>query len=135
LAEPNLSKAEARKAAAKDGVKFVVTFKAKNGHQWEDYNTSDKSIHINDKNGPCLHMFRGRSYVFSVNQDDSKNMMHLILTNNPAGGVGSKIIPGGFSPLAKGSVIFRVDANTPRYFYYHDQEHSHAGGLITVHDV
>ena len=119
------------------GKKFVVTFKSKDGHQWAEYNDGNKSIHINGKNGPVLHLYRGCTYFFCVEQnlllgEDAEHS--LILTNNPAGGIGSRMIQNSFSPVPRGCVCLKVDDSTPRYFFYQDYKNAFAGGLVIVHD-
>ena len=119
------------------GKKFIVTFKTKEGHQWAEYNMEDKSIHINGKNGPVLHLYRGCTYFFCVEQSvtSGEDPEHsLILTNSPAGGKGSRMIPNSFSPVPKGCVCLKVDDSTPRYFFYQDYNNAFAGGLVIVHD-
>ena len=115
------------------GKKFVVSFGCKQVHPWAEYNCEEKSIHINGKNGPVLHLYRGCTYFFCVEQE--KECKHeLILTNSPAGGEKSSLIPNGFPPVSKGCVCFKVDKHTPRYFFYQDAKNAFAGGLVIVHD-
>jgi len=114
--------------------KFNVSFSSKEGHPWSEYNTNTNSIHINGKNGPVLHIYRGCSYVFCINQDNHDPKYSLVLTNSPLGGINSKIIPNGFAPVSKGCVCFKVDSLTPRYLYYQDSANEFMGGLIIVHD-
>jgi len=122
------------------GKKFVVSFGPKEGHQWADYNKGKESIYINGKNGPVLHLYRGSTYYFcveqaNVNDESSSDPIHFFyLTNSPIGGVGSNPIPGGFSPVPKGCVCFKVDKSTPRYFYYQSSKQTFEGGLVIVHD-
>lgn len=119
--------------------KFIVTFGPKENHPWACYNNGDTSIYINGLNGPVIHLYRGRNYFFCVEQpnaaDDCANSPHcFILTDSPAGGPDSKPIKGGFSPISKGCVTFKVDQCTPRYFFYQDYKNAFAGGLVVVHD-
>jgi len=119
------------------GKKFVVTFRPKEGHQWAEYNVGNLSVHINGKNGPVIHIYRECTYFFCVEQDiiEGEDPKHaLILTNSPAGGPDSRIITGGFTPVSKGCVCFKVDKSTPRYFFYQDSKNAFAGGLVIVHD-
>ena len=126
--------------SASRGKKFVVSFGPKEGHQWADYNKGNESIYINGKNGPVLHLYRGSTYYFcveqtNVNDESSSDPIHFFyLTNSPIGGVGSNPIPGGFSPVPKGCVCFKVDKSTPRYFYYQSSKQTFEGGLVIVHD-
>lgn len=127
----------ASSAASGKGKKFVVSFGAKTGHPWAEYNDDPESIWINGKNGPVLHLYRGCTYFFCVEQKivDGKDPSHaFVLTNSPAGGSNSIIIPGGFAPVSKGCVCFKVDKCTPRYFFYQDAKHDFEGGLVIVHD-
>jgi hypothetical protein len=137
-AAPAAPVAEKSSSGSGKGKKFVVTWGAKAGHPWEEYNGSDApSIHINGKNGPVLHLYRGGTYFFCVEQEiaEGANPAHrLVLTNSPAGGVGSRIIPGSFEPVGKGCVSFKVEDTTPRYFFYQDLDVTFAGGLVIVHD-
>lgn len=122
------------------GKKFVVSFGSKEGHQWAKYNQTDNSIHINGKNGPVLHLYRGSTYFFCVEQsnvsdDSSADAEHFFfLTDSPSGGIGSESIQGGFAPVSKGCVCFKVDKCTPRYFFYQSSRHAFEGGLVIVHD-
>lgn len=130
-------KKESSASSSSKGKKFIVTFGPKSGHQWAEYQNGDKSIHINGKNGPVLHLYRGCSYFFCVEQtvpagEDPEHS--LILTNNPSGGQGSRMIPNSFSPVPRGCVCLKVDETTPRYFFYHDYKNPFAGGLVIVHD-
>jgi hypothetical protein len=126
--------------SASRGKKFVVSFGPKEGHQWAEYNNGDESIHINGKNGPVLHLYRGSTYFFcveqsNVNDDSSEDAKHFFfLTNSPIGGAGANLIQGGFAPVSKGCVCFKVDKCTPRYFYYQSSKHTFEGGLVIVHD-
>ena len=127
-------------SSASRGKKFVVTFGPKEGHQWAKYNTNDESIHINGKNGPVLHLYRGSTYFFCVEQpnvsdDSSCEAKHFFfLTDSPSGGIGSQAIQGGFAPVSKGCVCFKVDKCTPRYFFYQSSRQGFEGGLVIVHD-
>jgi YHS domain-containing protein len=97
----------------------------------------DLSVHINGKNGPVLHLYRGCTYFFCVEQEipEGQDPKHaFILTNSPAGGPDSRLIPGGFAPVSKGCVCFKVDKCTPRYFFYQESKNAFAGGLVIVHD-
>jgi len=122
------------------GKKFVVSFGPKEGHQWAKYNEGDESIHINGKNGPVLHLYRGSTYFFCIEQsnvhdDSSSDAKHFFfLTDSPSGGVGSQSIKGGFAPVSKGTVCFKVDQSTPRYFFYQSPKQTFEGGLVIVHD-
>lgn len=127
-------------SSASKGKKFVVSFGPKAGHQWAEYNEGEESIYINGKNGPVLHLYRGCTYFFVVEQkevtdessDDSKHF--FVLTNSPVGGSTARVINGGFAPISKGCVCFKVDKHTPRYFYYQSSKQTFEGGLIIVHD-
>jgi hypothetical protein len=124
-------------SSSSKGKKFIVTFGPKTGHQWAEYQSGEKSIHINGKNGPVLHLYRGCSYFFCVEQTvpSGEDPEHsLILTNNPSGGAGSRMIPNSFSPVPRGCVCLKVDETTPRYFFYQDYKNPCAGGLVIVHD-
>jgi hypothetical protein len=119
------------------GKKFVITFGSKEGHPWADYNIGDKSIHINGKNGPVLHLYRGYNYFFCIDQnirDGEDPINSFVLTNSPIGGLDSKVIINGFAPVSKGCVAFKVDKYTPRYFFYQDSKSEFQGGLVIVHD-
>lgn len=110
---------------------LIITFGNKEGHRWEKYNQGKSSIFINDKNGPVLHLYRGRTYLFCI--EEGRNT--FLLTDSPVGGPNSKPIPGGFAPISKGCVRLTVDKFTPRYFYYQSSLNMFEGGLIIVHDV
>jgi hypothetical protein len=130
-------KKQKRKHHSKKGKKFVVSWGDKTGHQWSDYNDDTESIHVNGKNGPVLHLHRGCTYFFCVDQDvpEGAEAEHLfILTTSPVGGSSSKPIRGGFNPIAKGCICFKVEKYTPRYFYYQCARHLFEGGLVIVHD-
>jgi hypothetical protein len=119
------------------GKKFIISFKSKEVHPWAEYNEGDSSIHINGKNGPVLHLYRNCTYFFCVEQDipECDDPEHtFVLTNSPAGGMNSRIIPNGFVPVSKGCVCFKVDKCTPRYFFYQDSKNAYSGGLVIVHD-
>lgn len=135
------SQSEKRESASASssskGKKFIVTFRSKEGHQWAEYHDGNKSIHINGKNGPVLHLYRGCTYFFCVEQivPSGEDPEHsLILTNNPSGGSGCRMIPNSFSPVPRGCVCLKVDESTPRYFFYQDYKNAYAGGLVIVHD-
>lgn len=129
-------------SASSRGKKFIVSFGPKEGHQWAKYNRGDESIHINGKNGPVLHLYRGSTYFFCVEQcnvsdlsDSSSDDKHFFfLTDSPCGGVGSQAIQSGFAPVSKGCVCFKVDKCTPRYFFYQSSCQAFQGGLVIVHD-
>ena len=126
-----------KKSSSGKGKKFIVSFKEKDGHPWTDYNNKYESIHINGKNGPVLHLYRDSVYFFCVEQDlvEGEDAKHaFILTNSPIGGHNAKMIKGGFAPVSKGCVCFKVDEQTPRYFFYQDYKNESAGGTILVHD-
>lgn len=126
-------KKESTASSSGRGKKFVVSYGPKQGHPWAEYNSDDgDSIYINGKNGPVLHLYRGCTYFFCVEQCGSGHA--FVLTNKPNGGRGSKIIPGGFEPVSKGCVSLKVDKCTPRYFFYQDAFNSYEGGLVIVHD-
>ena len=120
----------------KKGKKFVVTFETKSGSHWEDYNTGDHSIWVNGKNTPILHLYRGNTYFFCVEQHtgNTGTDYSLILTDSPVGGTGANIIPGGFPPLMNGCATLKVDHHTPRYFFYQTDTQQFMGGLVIVHD-
>lgn len=121
-----------KESSSKKGKRFIFTFGNKEGHAWADYNQGSQSIYVNGKNGPVLHLYRESTYFFCIEQKDSDNT--LLLTNSPVGGVGSKIIHGGFEPISKGCVCVKVDSETPRYFYYQSSKNQFQGGLVIVHD-
>lgn len=124
-------------SSSSKGKKFVVTFGSKEGHPWAEYNEGNLTVNINGKNGPVLHLYRGCTYFFCVEQDiiEGEDPKHtFILTNSPAGGSNSRLILGGFAPVSKGCVCFKVDKYTPRYFFYQDAKNAFGGGLIIVHD-
>ena len=118
---------------------LIFSFLPKQGHQWAHYNNGAESIHVNGKNGPVngpvLHLYMDRSYIISVDQDVSQPEAdhYLVFTDNPMGGPGSRIIHGGFDPIARGSVRLTIDERTPKYFYYQCTRYSYAGGLVIVH--
>lgn len=125
-------------SSSSKGKKFVISFGPKEGHPWAEYNTGDKSIHINGKNGPVLHLYRECNYFFCVEQNihEGGDPVHsFVLTNSPVGGLSSRIIPNGFAPVSKGCVCFKVDKCTPRYFFYQDSKGEFEGGLVIVHDA
>lgn len=125
-------------ASSSKGKKFIITFASKVGHPWAEYNKGSDSVHINGKNGPVLHLYRGSTYFFCVEQDvkEGEEAKHsFVLTTSPAGGPDSQVIPEGFAPVSKGCVCFKVGKNTPRYFFYQDSKHEFEGGLVIVHDV
>lgn len=134
------SSSSSASSSSSRGKKFVVSFGPKEGHQWAKYNESDESIHINGKNGPVLHLYRGSTYFFCVEQsnvsdDSSEDAKHFFfLTDSPAGGIGSHSIQGGFAPVSKGCICFKVDKCTPRYFFYQSSRQAFEGGLVIVHD-
>lgn len=139
--QPVKSSSSDASSSGSRGKKFVVSFGPKEGHQWAEYNEGDSSIHINGKNGPVLHLYRGSTYFFCVEQshlnddDASCDSEHFFfLTNSPIGGAGSRAIHGGFAPVSKGCVCFKVDKSTPRYFFYQSSKHTFEGGLVIVHD-
>jgi hypothetical protein len=120
------------------GKKFVVSFGSKAGHPWAQYNTSGTSVYVNGKNGPVLHLNRGATYFIQVEQQvrPGQPIQHSVaLTNSPAGGPGSQILPGTFQPLATGTATFHVDKGFPRYSYLQDTRASFAGCLVIVHDA
>ena len=120
--------------------KFVVTFGKKDKHCHSDLNTSGDSIYINGKNGPVLHLYRGCTYYFSVEQSAQSNGTYahsFVLTLNPVGnykGVAPKPLANSFAAVASGVVSFKVESSTPRYFYYQCANHSFEGGLVIVHN-
>jgi hypothetical protein len=116
---------------------FRVTFESKEQSPWADYIQGDTSIAINGKVGAVIHLNRGRKYYFSVSQNWTEGTMpaHLFaLTTSPAGGSNSRLIPGSFQPVAKGTVCFEVTNKTPKYFFYQDLNNMFLGGLVIVHD-
>lgn len=130
----NVSK---KSSSSGTGKKFIVTFSDKSGHPWSEYNESGESVHLNGKNGAIMHLYRGCQYFFCVEQDvkEGEDPQHsFFLTNSPMGGAGSRIVNGGFSPVSRGCVCFKVDENTPRIFFYQDGKHGFAGGVCMVHD-
>ena len=138
--ESSASESKQSSGSASRGKKFIVSFGPKEGHQWAEYNDGDESIHINGKNGPVLHLYRGSTYFFCVEQADvndesSGDAKHFFfLTNSPVGGVKANAIQGGFAPVSKGCVCFKVDKFTPRYFFYQSSKQTFEGGLVIVHD-
>lgn len=129
--DASIRNTESIRANSSRSRKFTITFGSKTNHQWAKYNQSNKSISINGRNGPVLHLYRGNTYYFCIEEGDDT----FFLTDSPAGGFGSKPISGGFAPLSKGCVCFKVDKHTPRYFYYQSSINMFGGGLIIVHDV
>lgn len=130
-------KGESSSSSSSKGKKFIVSFASKEGHPWAEYNAGSDSIHINGKNGPVLHLYRGSTYFFCVEQEikDNEETKHaFVLTNSPVGGANSRIIQDGFAPVSKGCVCFKVGKNTPRYFFYQDSKNEFEGGLVIVHD-
>jgi len=125
-------KEPSKESSSKKGKRFIFTFGKKDGHAWAEYNQGTDSIYVNGKNGPVLHLYRGSTYFFCVDQKDTENT--LVLTNSPVGGNGYKLIHGGFDPIAKGCVCVKIDEETPKYFYYQSSSNQFQGGLIIVHD-
>jgi hypothetical protein len=121
-----------KESSSKKGKRFIFTFGPKSGHAWNEYNKETESIYVNGHNGPVLHLYRGLTYFFCIEQKESDNT--LVLTNSPVGGAGSKIIHGGFDPISRGCACVKVDAETPRYFYYQSSKNQFQGGLIIVHN-
>lgn len=114
--------------------RFSISFSCKTGHPWAEYNTGDMSVHVAGRdgrihNGPTLHLTRGVSYYFCVEENGIHN---FALTNSPAGGPGARALY--FQPIKSGCAYFRPDESTPRYLYYQDFSQSFAGGLIVIHD-
>lgn len=123
------------------GKKFDVTFGDKNGHHLGSYNNGRHSIHINGKNGPTLHLYRGKTYYFDVKQHGATNCMTaehcFVLTQSPVGnyhGIPPVPLPNSFQPTASGTVSYRVTEQTPNYFFYQCSKHAFEGGLCLVHD-
>ena len=122
----------------------MVNWASKEGHQWAALNPGADSIHINGKNGPALHLYRGCTYFFMVEQEapadwpaDQPLPHAFVLTNNPVGmlnGAAPQPIPGAFDPVTKGCVCFKVTKTTPRYFFYQCSTGQFEGGLVIVHD-
>lgn len=131
-------KKEQSGSSSSKGKKFVVTFGPKEGHQWSEYNEDSESVYINGKNGPVIHLYRGCTYFFCVDQAgglECPEAKHcFVLTNSPLGGLGSRQVLNGFAPVSKGCVCFKVNKSTPRYFFYQDSKQSFEGGLVIVHD-
>jgi hypothetical protein len=118
------------------GKKFCVTFGSSTGSTTESYNSGTESIWVNSKNQPILHLYRGNTYFFCVEQGmtGSTRQYSLILTDSPSGGPGSNLIPGAFAPISSGCASFKVDSKTPRYFYYQTTTQTFMGSLCIVHD-
>jgi hypothetical protein len=114
------------------GKKLLFRFDKKNRHQWCNYNDSNTSIYVNGKEGPVLHLHRGTTYKCCIEKPSHGHA--LIFTDSPIGGAHADIIHGGFSPLDSGCASFKVDKNTPRYFFYQDTHSTCAGGLVIVHN-
>lgn len=117
--------------------KFVVSFRNKFGHPWSEYNKGSKSIYINGKNGPVIHLYKNKTYIFSVQEEERDVRIDgnaFSLTNSPSGGPKSTIIEGGFTPVSKGCVCLKVTNNTPKYFFYQDSMNKYCGGIIIVHE-
>lgn len=124
------------KGSAK-GKKFIVKFGPKDGHQWADYIDDGDCIWVNGKKGPVLHLYRGTTYHFVVEQSvaPGAEVPHLfLLTLSPCGGPSAKVLPGSFNPVANGIASYKVDKSTPRYFFYQCLRHEAEGGLVIVHD-
>ncbi len=113
--------------------KFVISFNSKNGHPWAHYNKGQKSIYINGKNGPVIHLYKGYTYIFCV--EENKEGHSFILTDLPNGGPSSRPLLNAFEPVSKGCVKFLVNDAIPRYLFYHDTKNEYAGGLVIVHDA
>lgn len=124
--------------SGRKGKRFNITFTSKVGHPWAKYNQGEDSIHINGKNGPIIHLIRGRTYFFCVEQDipeGTEPLHQFILTDSPAGGPNAQKIFGSFEPLSKGCACFKVDDKTPRCIFYQDTKNEFAGGICYVHDI
>lgn len=113
---------------------FRILWNSKHGHQWVSYNKTPLSIHINDKNGPILHLYRGMTYYFHISKDEEALYNAFMFTTSPCGGRNALPIPGGFNPIAQGTVCFRVTDDTPRYFFYQNFYEEFQGGLVIIHD-
>lgn len=116
---------------------FIITFGEGSHHYWSEYNTTCReAIYVNGKVGPIIHLYRGYSYSFKVDQrtiPGTKPEHYFVLTKCPDGGK-NDIIPGGFEPIACGCGFIKVDERTPRFFFYHDARHRYLGGVVLVHD-
>jgi hypothetical protein len=117
------------------GKKFHVTFGGKNNHQWAAYNKGNSSIHINGKCGPVIHVKRGSTYHFVVNQNGGNHT--FVFTNSPAGNVnGTSPNPlKGCHAVSNGTCVLKCDNNVPRYFYYQCTKCTCEGGLVICHDA
>ena len=113
--------------------KFIFDFACKDGHPWACYNKGSKSIHVNGHNGPVLKLRKGFTYYFCAKSADHDGH-GLILTDSPAGGCDAKRLKDSFKPCNKGTVVYKVDDDTPKYFFYQDVKNEFAGGLAMVSD-
>ena len=103
---------------------YVVTKGQKKGHPWSNYNRSSESIYVNGVNGPTLHLHYGTRYYFRFDHPG------FILTTSPMGGANAKSIKGEFETISKNSFEFQATEETPKYFFYQDEEYNFQGGIV-----
>lgn len=115
-------------------MKFTITFGKKGTHQWADYMTKDEAMYVNGKIGPVLHLYRGETYYFTVEQENKKAEHMFVLTMKPGAGSGSRPVEGSFTPIAQGTICYKPDQRTPRIMFYGCSKDAYVGGMIMVHD-
>jgi hypothetical protein len=115
--------------------KFIVTFGDKSKHPWNEYNKGSSSIYVNGKPGPLIHLYRGFTYYFDIQQSAKAHPEHsLIFTNSPIGGPSARSIIVNLKPESRGRIGFTVTDEFPRIFFYQDTVNEMSGGMIMVND-
>ena len=123
------------------GRKFCVTVESKCGSPWECRNTGETVFAIDGVKQKVLHVTRGHSYFFTLNQDpwfDGQYAQHLYFTadilGGPCeGGCDAAKLPGSPDPFGCGTACLKIDDCYPDVFYYQSRDFQAAGGIILVH--
>jgi len=125
---------------------FEVGLASKCGHPWEHrILDSTRAWMVNGSLGKTIHVKRGNTYLFKVNQSaDAKGIYqhHLYFTTDPIGGKRGEACDNGMhdacplalspSPIASGSVALKIHDTYPDTFYYQCRNHKAMGGLVVV---
>lgn len=125
--------------------RFCVTVVPKAGSPWEHRAPGASVFAINGKPAGVVHLQRGRTYHFDVNQSDiPEGSRHpFALYCDPLGGPAGyasdnsswtpPIIADTFDPVTNGVACLNVDKTFPKYAFYGCVSHPGMGSLIIVH--
>jgi hypothetical protein len=110
---------------------YHVAIGPKCGHPCQSRIPGPRAFYINGKVAPVLHLRRGRTYLFRLEQPESLSPYRLHFTTDCVG-TSLQRHPSFPDPISNGTVCLTITDSTPSLFYYQDTDTPFMGGTVIL---